>query len=429
MKKKGLIISGFIFALVTFFQYELIVASIISLVAWCVLLVTHPGMIATRWQSAIVEYWLASVVWIATAVWFSKSIVSSIKHRRRLGEHRTVWALSSLPPPQRRSVLALCVVAYVAVAAPFLTPVDPNAQGNLVTTRILPPLSTGYVRESVEKMTDAHDLNAKSTFSTAKQHLLNRTVSISSNRDILLSVASDTTLRIVRESKIVFLFGTDDNGRDVFSRVIAGTRVSLGIGICAALGALLIGGGVGVAAGMYHGAVDTILMRLTDVFLAIPGLFLVIGVLAFVGESVPTIVVVLSLSGWMGIARVVRGEVISLREREFVLAAKLLQVSAWRIMTRHLIPNIRPVLLTSVVLQFANAVLGEAALGFLGLGIQPPTATWGNMMGEATAYLSSAWWMGVFPGLLLAIVMILAHSIGSRSDDWAAPMELSNDSV
>jgi peptide/nickel transport system permease protein len=116
----------------------------------------------------------------------------------------------------------------------------------------------------------------------------------------------------------------------------------------------------------------------------------------------------------MGIARVVRAEVVSLREREFILAARLLRVSTWKIITRHLLPNLRPVIVTATVLQFANAVLGEASLGFLGLGIQPPTATWGNIMGEATGYLASAWWIGVFPGILLAVVLVAAHSMGGN---------------
>jgi peptide/nickel transport system permease protein len=133
-----------------------------------------------------------------------------------------------------------------------------------------------------------------------------------------------------------------------------------------------------------------------------------------VGQSAVTIIAVLSLSGWMGIARVVRGEVVTLREREFILAAKLLGVSTWKIIGRHLLPNLRPVLVTAAVLQFANAVLGEASLGFLGLGIQPPTASWGNMMGEATGYLGSAWWVGVFPGMLLAVVLVATHSVGEN---------------
>jgi peptide/nickel transport system permease protein len=312
--------------------------------------------------------------------------------------------------------------------SPFLTPIDPNVQGSLVTTRLLPPLSKGYVREFLDPSSLGTETvgRANRMFIEANNYLLHRTVLLSGGPHTDPPAESRRSGAAIREFPTVFLFGTDDNARDVFSRVVAGTRVSLGIGLSAVLGALLIGAAVGFAAGMSRGFLDGVLMRLTDLFLAIPGLFLVIGVLAFVGQSIITIVVVLSLSGWMGIARVVRGEVVSLREREFILAAKLLRVSTWRIITRHLLPNLRPVILTATVLQFANAVLGEASLGFLGLGIQPPTATWGNMMGEATGYLGSAWWVGVFPGILLAVVLVSAHSLGENLDvneDSNAPVK------
>jgi peptide/nickel transport system permease protein len=296
--------------------------------------------------------------------------------------------------------------------------VNPNAQGNLVTTRLLPPFSRGYVQECLEQGAPISDADGRAyrMFVAANNYLLHRTTLLGRDPQSEPSAIAKQTGAVIRDFPIVFLFGTDDSARDVLSRVIAGTRVSLGIGLAAALGALFIGAGVGFAAGMSRGVLDGILMRLTDLFLAIPGLFLVIGVLAFIGQSVVMIIVVLSLSGWMSIARVVRGEVVSLREREFVLAAKLLRVSRWRIVTRHLLPNLRSVLLTATVLQFANAVLGEASLGFLGLGIKPPTATWGNMMGEATGYLNSAWWVGVFPGVLLAVVLISAHSLGENPE-------------
>jgi ABC-type dipeptide/oligopeptide/nickel transport system permease subunit len=304
-----------------------------------------------------------------------------------------------------------------------VTPVDPNVQGNLVTTRLLPPLAAGYVREFLEPGGPGPETAGRVDrwFTEANHYLLHRTVLLSGNPALDPPSGGLPAGVAIREFRTVFLFGTDDNARDVFCRVVAGTRVSLGIGISAALGALLIGGAVGFAAGMSRGILDAVLMRLTDLFLAIPSLLLVIGILAFVGQSVTTIVVVLSLSGWMGIARVVRGEVLSLREREFILAAKLLRVSTWKIITRHLLPNLRPVIMTAAVLQFANAVLGEASLGFLGLGIQPPTATWGNMMGEATGYLASAWWVGVFPGILLAVVLVAAHSLGGNPAVESSP--------
>ena len=140
-----------------------------------------------------------------------------------------------------------------------------------------------------------------------------------------------------------------------------------------------------------------------------------IGLVAFFGQSILTLVLVLAGLGWMGTARIVRGQVLVLREREFVLAAGLLGVPAWRIAVRHLVPNLLPVLVSATVLQFANAVLAEAALGFLGLGVQPPTASWGNMMGEALGSLQRGWWIGLFPGAMLASVLVAAHSMAEDS--------------
>jgi peptide/nickel transport system permease protein len=411
MKRIASILVALVFALVSVAQFRLIVSSLVSLVAWCVLELVHGSPFGSYWNPALLEYWVAAIVWVVTALWLLRAIAT-----RR----------PKTPPLQGASSWIIGVVGYVALVSPFLTAIDPNVQGSLVTTRLLPPLSRGYVRELLDPVNPGLDREGRAhqMFVEANNFLLHRTVQVS--RDFFADRPTESRQigSQIREFPMLFLFGTDDNARDVFSRVVAGTRVSLGIGLSAALGALLIGAAVGFAAGMFGGVLDGFLMRLTDLFLAIPGLFLVIGVLAFVGQSIITIVIVLSVSGWMGIARVVRGEVVSLREREFILAAKLLRVSTWRIITRHLLPNLRPVILTATILQFANAVLGEASLGFLGLGIQPPTASWGNMMGEATGYLGSAWWVGVFPGFLLAVVLVSAHSLGERpaaGGDAAAP--------
>jgi len=415
MKRFSLILVFSIIALVSLAQYRLIVSSLVSLVAWCVLEVGHRAPFGSYWNPALFEYWLAGIVWVITALWLVRSIIVPL--RRRMRERQLALEVPSIIAPSRgASSRIIVLVGYIALMSPFLTPIDPNVQGSLVTTRLLPPLSKGYVREFLELSSPGTETvrRANRMFIEANNYLLHRTVLLSGDPHTDPPAEGRRSGAAIREFPTVFLFGTDDNARDVFSRVVAGTRVSLGIGLSAALGALLIGAAVGFAAGMSRGFLDGVLMRLTDLFLAIPGLFLVIGVLAFVGQSIITIVVVLSLSGWMGIARVVRGEVVSLREREFILAAKLLRVSTWRIITRHLLPNLRPVILTATVLQFANAVLGEASLGFLGLGIQPPTATWGNMMGEATGYLASAWWVGVFPGILLAVVLVAAHTLGEN---------------
>ena len=413
MKRPVLVLVISITALVSLVQYRLIVASLVSLAAYCVLELSHRGQFGSYWNPALVEYWFAGMAWTATALWLSRSVFMAF---RKGGGESAPEVSSAIGRSRRASTRIIWLVAFLAAASPFVTPVDPNVQGNLVTTRLLPPLAAGYVREFLDPGGPGPETAGRVDrwFTEANHYLLHRTVLLSGNPALDPPSGGLPAGVAIREFRTVFLFGTDDNARDVFCRVVAGTRVSLGIGISAALGALLIGGAVGFAAGMSRGILDAVLMRLTDLFLAIPSLLLVIGILAFVGQSVTTIVVVLSLSGWMGIARVVRGEVLSLREREFILAAKLLRVSTWKIITRHLLPNLRPVIMTAAVLQFANAVLGEASLGFLGLGIQPPTATWGNMMGEATGYLASAWWVGVFPGILLAVVLVAAHSLGGN---------------
>jgi peptide/nickel transport system permease protein len=415
MKRPSHILLLAIVAVISLAQYRLIGSSLASFAAWCVLEASHQAPFGTYWNPALFEHWLAGIAWVIGVLWLVRSSLVPLRARKGWG-----LPVPAAPPMSSRirgaSSRFIGLVGYIALVSPILTPVNPNVQGNLVTTRLLPPLSAGYVREYLDPTTSDTESAGHTyrVYTAANHYLLHRTTILSAGIHADSSAAGGRTGAVIREFPLVFPFGTDDNARDVFSRVVAGTRVSLGIGLTAALGALFIGAAVGFAAGMSRSFLDGILMRLTDLFLAIPGLLLVIGVLAFVGQSIVMIVVVLSFSGWMSIARVVRGEVLSLREREFILAAQLLRVSSWKIVTRHLLPNLRPVLLTATVLQFANAVLGEASLGFLGLGIQPPTATWGSMMGEAMGYLSSAWWVGVFPGLLLAAVLVSAHSLGEN---------------
>jgi ABC-type dipeptide/oligopeptide/nickel transport system permease subunit len=413
VKRLRLIFGAVIIAVISLVQYRLIGASLVSLGTWCALEVGSLFHFNGSWSPALVEYWVAAVVWVAAAVWLVCRIFVPGGNRGKSLDRAPSSARSHPGVVPARIIVLL---GFGALTSPFLTLVGPDVQGNLVTTRLLPPLSTGFVSESYDRGSAGADSAGRlqGALRVANNYLLHRIVRVEAN------APDDSRSGIrgsgvpTREFRTVFIFGTDDNARDVFCRVVAGARVSLGIGLCSALGALLIGGTVGFAAGVSGGVLDSILMRLTDLFLAIPGLFLVIGILAFIGQSAMTIVLVLSFAGWMGIARVVRGEVASLREREFILAAKLLRVPPWKIIARHFLPNLRPVIVTAAVLQFASAVLGEASLGFLGLGIRPPTATWGNMMGEATGYLASAWWVGVFPGIFLAVVLVSAHAAGEN---------------
>ena len=210
------------------------------------------------------------------------------------------------------------------------------------------------------------------------------------------------------------LLGTDQLGRDVLSRVIYGARVSLTVGLSAVVIGVLVGATLGIAAGFRRGMTDTVIMTLADAQLAFPFILLAIGIIAVLGPSFPTIIIVVGLSGWVSYARILRAQVIVLRSREFVEAIHALGGSVARIVLRHVLPNVLSTLVVIATLELARAIVLEATLSFLGLGIQPPTPSWGGMIYEGREYLDSAWWISTFPGL----VLMLTSLVVSRTGDW-----------
>ena len=210
------------------------------------------------------------------------------------------------------------------------------------------------------------------------------------------------------------LLGTDHLGRDVLSRVIWGSRVSLLIGFAAVLVGGVLGSAAGIAAGFSRGRADAIIMTLADAQLAFPFILLAIGIIAVLGPSVPTLVVVIGLSGWVSYARILRSQVLVLRSREFVESIHALGGSLLRVILRHVLPNVLSTIVVIATLELARAIVLEATLSFLGLGIQPPTPSWGGMVQEGREYLDSAWWISTCPGLVLMITSIVV----SRTGDW-----------
>jgi ABC-type dipeptide/oligopeptide/nickel transport systems, permease components len=217
------------------------------------------------------------------------------------------------------------------------------------------------------------------------------------------------------------LLGLDDLGRDVLSRVLYGARVSLRVGFSVVILASLIGVTLGAISGYFGGWVDTIIMRLSDILLAFPGILLAIAFVAVLGPSLNNVIIALSVIGWVGYARLVRGQVLKVREIEFVMAAKALGARSHRVIIFHLLPNVINPVIVMATLGLAGAILSEAALSFLGLGVQPPTPSWGAMLSTGRRYLGLANHLAIFPGLAIMLAVMGFNFLGDGLVDALDP--------
>ncbi|MDQ6771952.1 MAG: ABC transporter permease [Candidatus Dormibacteraeota bacterium] len=217
------------------------------------------------------------------------------------------------------------------------------------------------------------------------------------------------------------LLGTDELGRDTLTRLIFGARISLGIGFLTVALLLLVGGTVGLLAGYYGGWLDTVLMRLVDVVLSFPAVFLYILLAILFRPSTLTLSLIIASVAWANVARLVRGQVLALREQDYVLATRSLGAGDVRLMLRHLVPNALPVIVVAASISVGQIILIEAALDFLGLGIQPPTASWGNMLTNAQVYFVHSAWLVYFPGLAIFLTVLAANVFGNAVRDAFDP--------
>jgi len=228
-------------------------------------------------------------------------------------------------------------------------------------------------------------------------------------------------MKILEPPGIRHPLGTDDLGRDVLSRMIYGSRISLAVGFVAVGIATVIGMLLGAISGYYSGWIDRIIMRFIDIMLSIPTFFLILAVIAFIGPGIWNIMIVIGLTSWMGVARLVRAEFLSLKEREFVLAVRALGAGDMRIIFHHIMINSMAPVFISAILGVAGAILVESALSFLGIGIQPPTPSWGNILALGKDNIEIAWWLSVFPGIAILITVLSYNLVGEGLRDALDP--------
>jgi len=210
----------------------------------------------------------------------------------------------------------------------------------------------------------------------------------------------------LRAPSVEHLFGTDHLGRDVFSRTLYGARISLSVGLVAVFIMLLVGVSLGAVSGYYGGWIDAVIMRLTEVALSFPTIFLIMMILAFVGPNIVNVMVIIGLTSWPQTARLTRAEALTLKERDFMTASMVLGASDARLIVRHLLPNAMAPIMVNAVFSVAGAILTESALSFLGLGVQIPMPSWGNILMDGKNYMDTAWWIMLFPGLFIFISVL-----------------------
>lgn len=221
----------------------------------------------------------------------------------------------------------------------------------------------------------------------------------------------DPINRLLRPS-LTYLFGTDDVGRDYFTRSLYGGRISLMVGFMAMIISTLVGTIIGAISGYFGGKIDDFIMRSIDILMCIPTFFLILVINSYLGASVKNLILIIGFLGWMSIARIVRGETLSVKEREYVLYAKASGQSSFKIITKHIIPSILPTIIVSATINIATAILLESSLSFLGVGVTQPNASWGSMLKDAQSYLMDAPYLAFFPGMFILLTVLSFNLIG-----------------
>lgn len=327
------------------------------------------------------------------------------------------------------SRVVVVVIVSFFIFAPIIAPFHPDFQKNISVTKLLKPLESKikiHIFNQEEPGQNPNEkfisLKNKSIMNSFDSNIIyadsikieGQLLCYQSASKIVIDIPGKKLDDFCAVSSTLFLLGTDEYGRDIFSRIIYGTRVSLFIGLTAVLITFVLGITLGFIAGYKGGVINLILNHTTDMFLAFPVIFLIILILSLFGGSILSVIVVLGISGWMSLFKIVRSEVIAIKNKDYFLSAKLIGLSAPALMKEEIFPIILTSVIVNLVFQFGNVILAESALSYLGLGAGNSYPSWGKMIEDGQGYLSHAWWMIVFPSLMLILTLYSANDIAGK---------------
>ena len=449
-----LLFSFLAYMLLLLLKWDLVLIGFRSLGSAIALLLLSPARLGEIFSTDIIEFWVASVTVVAVPLLLillsgriSGKTAGNIQTRESsLG---SISLQAFMRNTIAQSAAAVVFILYsTAFLAPLIAPFSPYDQQDFLVTAYKPPLTRlqALVLEQpkipVPQTERVHGMNAQlsealiSDLRNLKMRnephalkfvdsyrMANGTVSFRQGIRERSMPAEDLADPSGKKAAVTrtFVLGTDQYGRDILSRVIYGSRISLSIGFLVVLISVTLGTVIGISSGYFGGWVDAVLMRIVDVLIAFPALFLILIIIAAFGNSIYLIVITLSFTGWMGVSRIVRSQVLSLKEHEFILAAKALGLSNMRIIFRHLAPNTLTPVIIAATLRIGSIILTEAGLSFLGLGVQPPTPSWGNIINEGRDSLLNHWWISTFPGIAILTTVVCFNLIGDGVRDALDP--------
>ncbi len=415
--KSGLKIWHIILTLCLFIlviRIDLVYNSYLLLLKYISTIFTNPNFAISQLNLDLIDPFVSAILIVAIPVFvlLRKQKIKYFQHKIRFAESFVI------------------LISFTFVFAPLITNFNPDFQKDIGVTKLLPPLSS-VKQISLKKNETQPDkfesflvlknlviknsFNNKIIFIDSLKKSINDVIyyqngmanKVSKNKLILSGGEPEV------KSKI-FLLGTDELGRDIFSRLVYGARISLFVGFCSVAVSLILGLSLGFLAGYPGGIIDTFFNRFTDMFLAFPIIFLIILILALFGNSIFTVILVLGFSGWMSLFKIVRTEVISIKNKDYFVSAELIGLPKSKLLINEILPVILVPVVVNLVFQYGNVILAEAALSFLGLGTGSAYPSWGAMIESGQNYLTQAWWMIFFPGIILFFTLFAANSIGRQ---------------